>query len=58
MEEGILIDNIKGTLFDYTVSGDKIIVISSPPMGIKPENILKGENPIKTELSIYLLKGM
>lgn len=58
MEEGMLIDNIKGTLFDYTVSGDKIIVISSPPLGIKPGNILKGENPIKIELSIYLLKGM
>lgn len=58
MEESILIDNIKGTLFDYTVSGDKIIVISSPPLGIKPGNILKGENPIKTELSIYSLKGM
>ncbi|MEW6052199.1 MAG: hypothetical protein AB1552_00205 [Nitrospirota bacterium] len=58
MEEKVLIDNIGGTVFDYLVSGDKIIVLASPLLGIKPGNILKGENPIKTELHIYSLKGM
>jgi hypothetical protein len=58
MEEGVLIDNISGTVFDYALSGDKILVLSSPPFGIKPKNILQGENPIMTELSVYIDKGI
>jgi len=57
MEEGVLIDNIKGTLLDYVVAGDKIIVLASPIMGIKFENILKGENPLGSMLYIYSVKG-
>jgi hypothetical protein len=57
MEEGVLIDNIKGTVLDYTPTGDKIIVLASPIFGIKPANILKGENPLKTVLYIYSIKG-
>ncbi len=57
MEEGVLIDNIKGTLLDYVVAGDKIIVLTSPLMGIKFENILKGENPLGNMLYIYSVKG-
>lgn len=57
MEEGVLIDDIKGSVLDYTISGNKIIVIKSPLFGIKPENILKGENPIRTILSVYSMKG-
>jgi hypothetical protein len=58
IEEGILIDNIDGTLYDYAISGDKIIVLASPMFGIKAKNILKGENPVKTELHIYTFKGL
>jgi hypothetical protein len=58
MEEGVLIDNISGTVYDYALSGDKILVLSSPPLGIKPKNILQGENPIMTELSVYIDKGI
>ncbi len=57
MDEGIFIDNIKGSILDYTSAGDKIIVLVSPMFGIKPGNILKGENPLKTILYIYSLKG-
>jgi hypothetical protein len=53
MEENVLIDNISGTILDYTIAGDKIIILASPLFGIKPGNILKGENPIKTILYIY-----
>lgn len=56
MEERILIDNIKGTIFDYAISGDTLLVIASPMLGVKPENILKGENPLKIELFVYSLK--
>lgn len=57
MEEGVLIDNIKGTVLDYAPTGDKIIVLVSPMFGIKPGNILKGENPLRTVLYIYSIKG-
>jgi hypothetical protein len=57
MQEGVLVDNIEGTLFDYTVEGDKLFVLASPLFGIKAENILKGENPLQTELFIYKMKG-
>lgn len=58
MEDDVLVDNIGGTLLDYAVVHDKIIVLASPLFGIKPGNILKGENPVNTELLIYPLKGL
>jgi len=58
MEESTLINNISGNVLDYLISGDKIYVLSSPFLGFKPEKILKGENPLKTTLYIYSLKGM
>lgn len=57
MDEGVLVDDIKGTLLDYAIAGDKIIVLTSPFMGIKFENILKGENPLTSGLYIYSVKG-
>lgn len=57
-EEGTLIDDVKGSILDYTVTDDKIIILKSPVLGIKPGNILKGENPLGAELYIYLLKGI
>jgi hypothetical protein len=58
MEDNVLVDNIGGTLLDYTVVHDKIIVLASPLFGIKPGNILKGENPMNAQLLIYPLKGL
>lgn len=57
MEEGVLVDDIKGALLDYAVAGDKMIVLASPFLGIKFENILKGENPLGAALYIYSVKG-
>ncbi len=57
MEEGVLIDGIKGTVLDYALSGDTVAVLTSPFMGIKFSNILKGENPLGTVLYIYSIKG-
>jgi len=58
MEEGVLIDNIKGSILDYAVVGEKILILVSPTLGlgIKPENILKGENPLGSTLYIYSIK--
>jgi hypothetical protein len=58
MEESVLVDNISGTIFDYAVAGQKILLLASPMFGIKPGNILKGENPLRTELYIYNAKGI
>ncbi|MBI5641771.1 MAG: VCBS repeat-containing protein [Nitrospirae bacterium] len=57
MEEGVLLDSVKGTLLDYVYTGDKIAVLASPVMGLKFGNILKGENPLGTILYIYSVKG-
>lgn len=60
MEEGVLIDNIKGSVLDYAVAGDNIFVLVSPTFGfgIKPENILKGKNPMGSKLYIYsMIRG-
>jgi hypothetical protein len=57
MEESILVDDIKGTLLDYTFAGDKMIVLTSPFLGVKFGNLWKGENPLVTVLHIYSVKG-
>ncbi|MGD0884296.1 MAG: VCBS repeat-containing protein [Thermodesulfovibrionales bacterium] len=58
MEERVLIDDISGSLLDYTIAGDQVIVLSKPLFGIKAKNILKGESPIGDMLYIYSLKGL
>jgi hypothetical protein len=58
IEESVLVDNISGTIFDYAIAGQKILFLASPIFGIKPGNILKGENPLRTELYIYTVKGI
>ncbi|MDA8432925.1 MAG: hypothetical protein M0Z60_08185 [Nitrospiraceae bacterium] len=57
MEEGVLIDDIKGNIQDYALAGDKVLVLTSPFMGLKFENILKGESPLGVVLNIYSVKG-
>ena len=55
MGEGVLIDDIIGSVLDYAVSGNRLIVLTSPLLGIKFKNILKGENPLGKMLLIYSL---
>lgn len=57
IEEKVLIDDIAGTLLDYSFNGEEIAVLASPFMGIKFGNILKGENPLGIMLYIYSVKG-
>jgi len=57
MEEGVLIDGVSGSIRDYTLAGDQIMVLASPFMGVKFGNILKGENPLGAILYIYSVKG-
>ncbi len=57
MTESVLIDDVPGTLIDYALVGDKIVVVSSPFLGVKFENVLKGENPLVTHMYIYSARG-
>jgi hypothetical protein len=57
MEESVLVDGISGTILDYALAGDEIIVLASPVLGLKFENILKGENPVGSMIFIYAIKG-
>ena len=57
MEERNLINNVQGTILDYAIAGDKMLVLSNPLMGIKFKNILKGKNPLGTMLFMYSMKG-
>ncbi len=57
MEEGVLIEGISGGIMDYAVTPDRLIVLSKPLFGIKPKNILKGENPLGSMLYIYSIRG-
>lgn len=57
IDERALISDIPGSLIDYAVAGDKLVVITKPLFGIKPQNILKGESPMNSMLYIYSIKG-
>ncbi len=57
MEEAVTIDGIQGAVLDYAIAGDKVIVLASPLMGLKFDNILKGESPLGSMLYIYSVKG-
>jgi FG-GAP-like repeat len=57
MEERVLIDGISGSLLDYAVAGDRLLVLSKPLFGIKTKNILKGENPFGSMLYIFSMRG-
>jgi hypothetical protein len=57
MEESVLIDDVPGTIFDYALVGDKMIVLASPFLGVKFENVLKGENPLGMLMFIYSARG-
>lgn len=57
MEERDVIEDIPGNALDYSLAGDRLIVLSRSSFGIKLENILKGENPLGSALYIYSLKG-
>jgi hypothetical protein len=58
VNESTYIDKVSGTIYDYGISGNRFIILATPPLGIRPGNILKGENPVRTGLYIYNMTGM
>ncbi len=57
MEENTLVDDISGSVLDYALMSDKLVVLSRPLFGVKPGNILKGEGILGNILYVYSLKG-
>ena len=57
MDERAIVEDVPGTLLDYALAGDKIVVLSSPLFGIQFGNIIKGESPLGSTLQIYSVKG-
>ncbi len=57
VEQRVFIEDISGEILDYAVVGDRLLVLSKPLFGLQPKNILKGENPIVTNLQVFSLKG-
>ncbi|MBI5212626.1 MAG: VCBS repeat-containing protein [Nitrospirae bacterium] len=57
MEERGMLEEIGGEILDYSLVGDKIVVLSKPMLWLRPKNILKGESPFGTMLYIFSLKG-
>jgi hypothetical protein len=57
MEERVLIDDIGGSVNDFVLVEDQVLVLTNPFLGIKFKNILKGENPLGSLLHMYSIKG-
>ncbi len=57
VDERTIVDDVSGTLLDYALAGDKVVVLSSPMLGIKFGNIMKGENPLGSTLQIFSVRG-
>jgi len=57
MDERPLVDDIPGAAADQAIAGDKLLVISNPFLGLKFENLLKGESPLGSTLYIYSVRG-
>ncbi len=57
MEESTVVEDIPGSLQDYAIAGDKLVVLSTSVFGVNVQNLIKGENPLGTTLQIYSIKG-
>lgn len=57
VEERDFIDDIGGEIIDYAVTEERVLILSSPLLGIKAKNILKGESPLGVMLYIFSTKG-
>ncbi|MCX8027264.1 MAG: VCBS repeat-containing protein [Thermodesulfovibrionales bacterium] len=58
VEQNKIIENLDGEVLDYNITDNRLIVLSKPPLGVKPANILKGQNPFVNTIKIINLKGI
>jgi hypothetical protein len=57
IKRSVLIEGIDGELLDFAIFDNRLAVINKPMIGVKPSNIIRGEQIFVTELNIYSLKG-
>ncbi|WP_420265909.1 hypothetical protein [Candidatus Magnetominusculus dajiuhuensis] len=55
VEENALVGAISGNIIDYTIYKDRIYVLARPILGLNLSGMLKGENPLTTNLFVYKL---
>ncbi|MEO5359525.1 MAG: hypothetical protein H7843_03645 [Nitrospirota bacterium] len=55
VEENTLVGAVAGNIIDYTIYKDRIYVLARPILGLNLSGMLKGENPLVTNLFIYKL---
>ncbi len=51
-----LVKEIHGTIYDYAISGNNLLVIASPILGMEFKKILQGESPVTRFLYMYPLE--
>ncbi len=56
IEDKSILKDIGGTMMDFEIMDDKIVVLVKPFMGINMGKIFKGENPFKRNLYVFSLK--
>jgi hypothetical protein len=53
IEENTLVGGVPGNILDYTIYKDRIYVLARPMFGLNLSGVLKGDNPLVTNLFIY-----
>ncbi|MBF0566702.1 MAG: VCBS repeat-containing protein [Nitrospirae bacterium] len=53
VDESTLVSNISGNILDYAIYKDRIYILVKPILGFEPSNLLKGQNPVITNLYVY-----
>jgi hypothetical protein len=56
VQESPVLKDIAGDILDFTVVGDKLVVLEKEPLGARAWGIFKGENPFKRNLYLFPLK--
>jgi len=57
-QEVPMFKDISGNVKDVSIIGDKIFILTRPPMGFDAKKLLKGKNPLINKLYIYSLTGV
>jgi len=56
LEEETVVDDIGGTMLDFAIINEKMVVLVRPFLGMKFSNIFQGRNPFKRNIYVFALK--
>jgi hypothetical protein len=57
VEERGFLEEVSGNILDYTVVGDRILVLIKPFLFGQAKSLLKGQNPMGIKLYVFSTKG-